>query len=93
MVDKMSAIASIISEIDIIQTALSTLRSNVLDFLKFEEPSVFKKRGRKPMKITSSTSQSAIRISSTTSSSSSCSTISSLSITSRSTFPPATTFF
>ena len=56
MVDKMSAITNIISEIDSIQTALSTLRSNVLDFLKSEEPSVPKKRGRKPKTTTSSTS-------------------------------------
>ena len=45
MVDKMSTITNIISEIDSIQTALSTLRSNVLDFLKSEEPSVRKKEG------------------------------------------------
>ena len=45
MVDKMFAITNIISEIDSIQTALSTLCSNVLDFLKSEEPSVPKKRG------------------------------------------------
>ena len=45
MVDKMSVITNIISEIDSIQTALSTLRINVLDFLKSEKPSVPKKRG------------------------------------------------
>ena len=43
MVDKMSAITNIIFEIDNIQTALNTLGSNVLDFLKSEEPSIPKK--------------------------------------------------
>ena len=93
MVDKMSVTTNIISEIDSIQTALSTLRSNVLDFLKSEKPSVPKKRGRKPKTTTSSTSQLAIHTSSTTLSLSFCSTIPSLSNTSPSTFPPATTFF
>ena len=41
----MSAITNIISEIDSIQTVLSTLRSNVLNFLKSEEPLVPKKEG------------------------------------------------
>ena len=43
VVEKMSAITNIISKIDSIQTALSTLHSNVLDFLKSEKPSVPKK--------------------------------------------------
>ena len=44
MIDKMSAIASIIYKIDIVKTALSKLRSNVSDFLKSEKPLVSKKK-------------------------------------------------
>ena len=57
MVDNMSAIEIICSEIDSIQAALNTLLSNVLNLIKSEKPSVPKKRGQKPKTmITSSPS-------------------------------------
>ena len=54
MVDNMSAIEIICSQIDSIQAALNTLKSNVLNLIKSEEPSVPKKRGRKPKTIITS---------------------------------------
>ena len=56
-VDNMSAIKIICSELDSIQAALNTLKSNELNLIKSEEPSVPKKIGRKPKTmITSSAS-------------------------------------
>ena len=46
MVDNMSAIEIICSEIDSIHAALNTLKSNVLNLIKFEKPSVPKKRAK-----------------------------------------------
>ena len=45
MVDNMSAIEIICSEIDSIQAALNTLKINVLNLIKSEKPSVPKKEG------------------------------------------------